>query len=128
MAALGYHILRILMISLKYAMAPNHEVAAVLKKPFHTTAIMWSNWHLGAFIGTDINGFRHHIHKICLRHGIDSPLHENKRFGRQGFNFTFECSLDKDNQHLFKKNSALYTFFIKETRKANVYYLYLLYP
>ncbi len=118
MAALGYHILRILMISLKYAMAPNHEVAAVLKKPFHTTAIMWSNWHLRAFIGTDINGFRHHIHKICLRHGIDSPLHENKRFGRQGFNFTFECSLDKDNQHLFKKNSALYTFFIKRNKEG----------
>lgn len=59
MAALGYHILRIFMISLKYALAPNHEVATVLKKPFQKTSLMWINWHLGAFVGADIDGLRH---------------------------------------------------------------------
>ena len=66
MAALGYHILRIFMISLKYALAPNHEVATLLKRPFEKTSVMWINWHLGSFVGADIDVLRHRKLKTIL--------------------------------------------------------------
>ena len=87
MAALGYFILRTFMVGIKYAMAPEHELEFVKKQPFYKSGSVWNGWHLGSFLMADIDTMRNHIHATCLWRGVESPLKDGNRFGRQSFNF-----------------------------------------
>ena len=120
-AALGYFVLRTFMIGIKYAMAPKHELQFVQKQPFYKSGGIWGGWHLGSFLMADIDGLRHHIHKACLQRGVESPLNDEDRFGRQSFNFVKRIPHFKLTPHT--KSGTVFHHFITKKPTAGEHIL-----
>ena len=116
LAALGYFILRTVMIGLKYAMAPKHELQFVKQKPFYKAVDVWDGWHLGSFLLSNMDSLRQHIHVTCLQRGVESPLHHANRFGRQSFNFVKRIPYFKFTPHT--KSGTVFNQFLNKKPTA----------
>ena len=94
MVAVTYHFVRLVVISIKYGLAPDHEYAMLKTRPFSEVGQMWMTWHLlwWAFPKSP-NDLRKELQIALLREGIDAP-NQNVAVGSKydGFNFWLSVS------------------------------------